>query len=159
MPKLKVAVVAPSLRILGGQAVQADRLLCAWTGDDEVDAWLVPVNPIPPRPFRGALRVKYARTIATELTYFPLLWRELSQADVVHVFSASYFSFLLAPLPAVLIARLFGKPVVLNYHSGEAPDHLRRSMIARKTLAAVDLNVVPSRFLVEVLRSFDIAAT
>src|SRR5258705_97574 len=36
-------MVAPSLRILGGQAVQADRLLRAWQNDPDVDAWLVPV--------------------------------------------------------------------------------------------------------------------
>ena len=40
------------------------------------------------------------------------------------MFSASYFSFLLAPWPAVQVARLLGKPVVMNYRSGEAPDHL-----------------------------------
>src|SRR3954463_14942439 len=158
MRKLKVAIVAPSLRILGGQAVQADRLLTAWRSDPDVDAWLVPVNPIPAGPLRFATRIKYVRTLVTELIYFPLLIRELSRADVVHVFSASYASFLLAPLPAILIARALGKPVVLNYRSGEAPDHLRRSVVARKTLASVDLNVVPSRFLVEVFGSFGIPA-
>jgi glycosyltransferase involved in cell wall biosynthesis len=158
MAKLKVALVAPSLRILGGQAVQADRLLRAWRGDPEVDAWLVPVNPIPPGPLRFATRVKYLRTAVTELTYLPVLIRELSHADVVHVFSASYASFLLAPLPALIAARALGKPVVLNYRSGEAPDHLRRSAIARRALAAVDLNVVPSRFLVDVFASFGISA-
>jgi glycosyltransferase involved in cell wall biosynthesis len=49
--------------------------------------------------------------------------------------------------------------VVLNYRSGEAPDHLQRSAIARKTIAQVNLNVVPSRFLVEVFRGFGIDAT
>jgi glycosyltransferase involved in cell wall biosynthesis len=158
MRKLKVAVVAPSLRILGGQAVQADRLLNAWRGDPDVDAWLVPVNPLPAGLLRAATRIKYVRTIVTELTYFPLLLRELSRADVVHVFSASYASFLLAPLPAVLAARALGKPVVLNYRSGEAPDHLSRSAIARRILAAVELNIVPSRFLVDVFASFGIPA-
>jgi L-malate glycosyltransferase len=133
--------------ILGGQAVQAERLVRAWHADPEVEAWLVPINPVPPGPFRAAVNIKYLRTIATEMTYIPLLIRELRRADVVHVFSASYFSFLLAPLPAVTIARLLGKPVVMNYRSGEAPDHLRRSAIARKTLRAVDRNAVPSTFL------------
>ena len=49
---MRVAFVAPSLGILGGQAVQADRLLQAWTGDTEVRAWLVPVNPVFPRALR-----------------------------------------------------------------------------------------------------------
>ena len=160
MPRrLKVAFVAPSLRILGGQAVQADRLLRPGRNDPDVDAWLVPVNPLPPKLLRWTLRVKYLRTVVTELTYLPLLVRQLARADVVHVFSASYASFLLAPLPAMLVARALGRPVVLNYRSGEAPDHLQRSAIARKTIARVDLNVVPSRFLVDVFRGFGIDAT
>jgi L-malate glycosyltransferase len=156
--KLKVAIVAPSLAILGGQAVQADRLLHAWQDDPDVDAWLVPVNPRLPRILAWAGRVKYARTIATELTYLPLLVRELARADVVHVFSASYTSFLLAPLPALLVARWLGKPAILNYRSGEAPDHLQRSWIARRTLASVAANIVPSQFLVDVFARFRITA-
>jgi len=158
-PRLRVAFVAPSLRILGGQAVQADRLLAAWRNDPDIDAWLVPVNPLPPKMLRWALDVKYARTLVTELTYLPQLAWQLARADVVHVFSASYASFLLAPLPAMLMARAMGRPVVLNYRSGEAPDHLQRSAIARKTIAQVDLNVVPSCFLVDVFRGFGIDAT
>ena len=98
------------------------------------------------------------RTIATQLCYWPQLFRELRRADVVHVFSASYFSFLLAPLPAVLIAKLLGRPVVMNYRSGQAPDHLRRSAIARGTLRWVERNVVPSPFLQGVFRRHGIKA-
>jgi glycosyltransferase involved in cell wall biosynthesis len=158
LDRIKVAFVAPSLRILGGQAVQADRLLTAWNGDPDVDAWLVPVNPLPPRAVRFALDIKYLRTVVNEATYVPLLIREITRADVVHVFSASYASFLLAPLPAMLIARALGKPVVLNYRSGEAPDHLQRSAVARAAIARVDKNIVPSRFLVDVFRGFGIDA-
>src|SRR5687767_8941527 len=158
-PRLRVAIVVASLRILGGQAIQANRLLNGWAGDPDIHAWIVPIDPVPPPPFDRLLRIKYVRTIVTQLCYWPLLIRELRRADVVHIFSASYSSFLLAPLPAVIVARLLGKPVVLNYHSGEAPDHLRRSAIARRTLRShVDVNVVPSAFLRDVLASFDIAA-
>lgn len=156
--RLNVAVVAPSMGILGGQAVQADRLITAWQDDPDVHTWLVPINPQPPGPLRRAGRLKYVRTLATQLTYWPLLVRELQRADVVHVFSASYFSFLLAPLPAVLVARALGKPVLMNYRSGEAPDHLRRSAIARATLRAVDANVVPSRFLRDVFAAHGISS-
>jgi glycosyltransferase involved in cell wall biosynthesis len=144
---IRVAIVAPSLGILGGQAVQASRLLAGWHRDPHVRAWLVPVNPVPPGPLRHLLRVKYARTMATQATYWPTLVRELRRADVVHVFSASYFSFLLAPLPAILVARLLGRPVVLNYRSGEAPDHLRRSAVARSAVRWCERNAVPSSFL------------
>ncbi|HSK11071.1 MAG TPA: glycosyltransferase family 4 protein [Vicinamibacterales bacterium] len=153
---LRVAVVAPTLSILGGQAVQAQRLLDGWKGDPDVEAWLVPVNPTPPGPLACAVRVKYARTIATQATYWPSLVREIRRADVVHAFSASYFSFLLAPLPAILVARLLGRPVVLNYRSGEAPDHLARSPLARRLIRSCERNAVPSAFLAGVFARYRI---
>ncbi len=157
--RLRIAIVAPSVRILGGQAVQAQRLLSSWQGDADVDAWLVPVNPAPPRLLAPLHRLKYVRTLLTQLLYWPQLVRELRRADVVHVFSASYTSFLLAPLPAVVVARLLRKPVFVNYRSGEAPDHLARSAVARAVLRQVDRVVVPSRFLVDVMARFGIEAT
>ncbi len=159
--RLRVAIVVASLRILGGQAVQASRLLSGWENDPDVDAWIVPINPDSTEAIRPpAARSSTVRTLVTQLCYWPLLIRELRRADVVHVFSASYSSFLFAPLPAVIVSRLLGKPVLLNYHSGEAEDHLRRSWIARRTLRRhVDVNVVPSTFLREVMARFGIAAT
>jgi glycosyltransferase involved in cell wall biosynthesis len=158
--RLRVALVVASLRILGGQAVQANRLVKGWNGDPDIDAWVVPIDPVPSAPFDRLLRIKYVRTMITQLWYWPLLIRELRRADVVHVFSASYSSFLLAPLPAIIVSRLLGKPVLLNYHSGEAEDHLRRSWIARTMLRRmVDMNVVPSPYLRDVFARFGIDAT
>ena len=159
-PRLRVAIVVASLRILGGQAVQASRLVKGWSGDSNIDAWIVPIDPVPSPPFDRLLRIKYLRTIVTQLWYWPLLLRELRRADVVHIFSASYSSFLLAPLPAIVVSRLLGKPVLLNYHSGEADDHLRRSWIARTVLRRmVDVNVVPSPYLRDVFARLGIDAT
>jgi L-malate glycosyltransferase len=158
MARLKIAVVAPSLRILGGQSVQAERLLQAWRSDPDVEAWLVPIDPPPPAWLRFTRSIKYVRTAVTQLTYAPSLVRAIRQADVVHVFSASYASFLLAPLPAIVAARAAGKPVVLNYHSGEAPDHLARSRTARIVLRHTACNVVPSSFLVNVFAQFGLGA-
>lgn len=151
---LRIAIVAASLRILGGQAVQAQRLLEGWNGDPDVEAWLTPIDPVPPPPADRLLRIKYVRTLVTQLVYWPRLLRDLRRADAVHVFSASYASFLLAPLPAICTARLLGKPVLVNYRSGEAPDHLRRSALARFVLARVDATVVPSRFLHDVFAGY-----
>jgi glycosyltransferase involved in cell wall biosynthesis len=155
---IRVALVAPSLRVIGGQAVQASRLLEGWRSDPDVQVWLVPSNPVPPPPFDALMQVPLVRTIAGQLCYWPTLVRELRKADVVHVFSASYFSFILAPLPAIVIARLLGKPTVVNYRSGEAPDHLKRSALARTALRSVAANVVPSTFLRDVFASFAIGA-
>jgi glycosyltransferase involved in cell wall biosynthesis len=158
-PRLRVAIVAASMRIVGGQAVQAQQLLDAWHKDGEISARLVPINPVAPWPFSALQRIKYVRTLITQACYWPLLFRALRRADIVHVFSASYLSFLLAPLPAIVMARALRRPVILNYHSGEAPDHLRRSALARHVMRKwVDLNVVPSGFLRDVLDRFGIHA-
>ena len=52
---LRVAIVVASLRILGGQAVQAQRMIEGWKNDPEIDAWVVPINPVPSRPFERLL--------------------------------------------------------------------------------------------------------
>ncbi len=155
-PPLHVALVAPTLRILGGHAVQADRLLTCWAGDAEVRAALLPINPVPSAPFTVLSRVKFVRTAVTQALYWPLLFRQLRSADVAHVFSASYWSFLLSALPAMVVARLLGKPLIVNYRSGEAPDHLKRSAVARLALRRADLNVVPSKFLQDIFSEFHI---
>ena len=157
--RLRIAIVAASLRILGGQSVQAQRILDGFRNDPDIEAWLVPIDPLAPAPLNRLQRLKFVRTIVTQLVYWPLLLRELRRADVVHVFSASYFSFVLSPLPAVIVARLLGKPVLLNYHSGEAPDHLAKSALARTVLRRfVHHNVVPSPFLRDVFASFGLTA-
>jgi len=135
-------------------------MLDGWAQGADVEAWLVPINPIPPRPFDRLLNVKYVRTVVTQLCYWPLLVRELRRADLVHVFSASRTGFILSTVPAIAVASTLRKPVVLNYHSGEAANHLAGSRLARALLRhAVDVIVVPSRFLLEVFRRFDLKST
>ena len=91
--------------------------------------------------------------------YWITLAREIPKNDVIHIFSASYFSFILAPTPAVLISKWFGKKTVINYHSGEAEDHLRRwSRTAIPILMMADELVVPSRYLVDTFRKFGLQA-
>ena len=150
MRKLRVALVAPTLEILGGQAVQASRLLRQWKGDAEVEAWLVPVNPAFPRSFDSPGRSNTCGRSSTSSSIFRRSSRRFAAPTSSTCSRPRTSSFLLAPFPAVLVARLLGRPVVLNYRSGQAPDHLARSRVARWTLRAVQRNVVPSRFLVGV---------
>ena len=59
----------------------------------------------------------------------------------------------------MLIAKLFGKPTILNYHSGEAADHLTRwKKTAIPTIKQFDKTIVPSAYLVDVFRTFDLPA-
>jgi L-malate glycosyltransferase len=157
-PTIRVAVVAPSLRYVGGQAVQADLLMKHWKDDPKVTAILVPVDPKLPIGMRWAESVPLLRTILRAPLYLYTLWKNLKHADIAHIFSASYTSFLLAPLPAWLVAKTLGTKILVNYRSGEARDHLRRSPIARHVLSKADRLVVPSGYLVEVLAEFGLQA-
>lgn len=142
----RIALVGPSLGILGGQGIQAQALSEGLRGEG-YDVTFVAVNPTFPRALRWLRRIPCVRTMVNQLLYLPSLVT-LRHADVVHVFSASYWSFLLAPVPAILMSRLLRRYVVLNYHSGEAEDHLSNwSWRVHPFLRLVDEIVVPSEYL------------
>ena len=133
--------------------MQADLLLRNWKDDPEVEARFLPVDPRLLYGLRWIERVPFLRTILREPLYLVKLWRSLEDVDIAHIFSASYSSFLLAPLPAWFVARLRGKQTSINYRSGECRDHLKNSSIARRVLKGVDRLVVPSGHLVDVCAS------
>ena len=155
---VRVLIVAPSLDILGGQAVQAVRLGDRLHDEPSLELGFLPINPRLPGPLRYLQRIKYVRTVVTSLAYVAsLLWR-VPRYDVLHVFSASYFSFVIAPTPAMLIGKLYRKKVLLNYHSGEALDHFQRWRSAIPTTRLADIVVVPSEYLVRVFAEFGVEA-
>ena len=169
--RLRVCIVAPSLRYVGGQSTQADLLLRYWENDPDIDISLLAVDPRLPSALAWAESIPGLRTILREPIYFWHLWRGLKDVDVAHIFSASYWSFLLAPAPAWLFAKMKmrerktrerktrGSKTLINYHSGEARDHLQRFRSAELVLRRVDKIVVPSGYLVDVFREFGLAAS
>jgi glycosyltransferase involved in cell wall biosynthesis len=143
---MRVAIVAAGPDMTGGQAVQAATLVAELRRDGH-QVTFIPINPRFPARLRPLHRVRYARTLVNEALYLSSL-RRLVDVDVVHIFSASYWSFALGPLPAILAARGLGKRAVLHYHSGEADDHLTRwGMLVHPWLRGVHAIVVPSEYL------------
>jgi glycosyltransferase involved in cell wall biosynthesis len=158
--KVSVLFVAPSIDILGGQAVQAARLMERLEDEPSLEIGFLPINPRLPGILRKLQSVTYVRTVVTSIAYIWSLLLRVSKYDVLHVFSASYFSFVLAPTPAILIGKLFRKKILLNYHSGEAKDHLQRwRRSAIPTIKLADVVVVPSDYLVRVFAEFGLHAT
>lgn len=157
--RVRVAVVAPSLRYVGGQAVQADLLLRLWQKDPDVEVSFIAVDPPLPRLLTGVERIRGLRTIIREPIYFYHLWRGLKDVDVAHIFSASYWSFLLSPAPAWLFTKLRNKKSIINYRSGAARDHLQRFRTGKFVLSRADEIVVPSGYLVDVFREFGLHAS
>ena len=160
MPEqVRVLIVAASLDILGGQAVQAERLIRHLQNEPSLRVAFLPINPRLPGILRKLQSIKYVRTVTTSILYILNLLREVRKYDVIHIFSASYLSFLIAPTPAILVSKLYGKKILLNYHSGEAEDHLQRwPRTTIPILRLVDKVVVPSEYLVRVFAKFGIEA-
>lgn len=155
---VRVLIVAPSLGILGGQAIQASRLIAHFQKEDSLRVGFQPIDPRLPGVLSHLQRIKYVRTIVTSVAYILGLLARAPQYDVIHIFSASYASFVIAPTPAILIARLFGKPSLLNYRSGAADDHLKRWRTARPTMRLVQRIIAPSGYLVDVFARHNLRA-
>jgi glycosyltransferase involved in cell wall biosynthesis len=155
---IRVALVAASQRYVGGQSVQAELLLRNWQNDPAIEAHFIPIDPPLSRPLAWVERIPFLRTLIREPIYLASLWRDLKNIEIAHIFSASYWSFLVAPFPAWLIARLRGAKTVIHYHSGEARDHLQRFRGVPSVLEDAEQLVVPSRYLADVFREFGLQA-
>jgi glycosyltransferase involved in cell wall biosynthesis len=98
------------------------------------------------------------RSIGNTFFYILGLLARCRRYDVLHVFSASYWSFLMSPTPAILLGKLLRKRVILNYHSGEAEDHLKNWRSALPIVKLADEVIVPSEYLVKVFANFGVSA-
>jgi glycosyltransferase involved in cell wall biosynthesis len=156
---VRVCILAPSIDVLGGQSRQAERLMIGLAPEPSVEIGFIPHAPRLPRPLRFLQRIKYVRTVVNTLVYWFMAATRLWRYDVIHAYSASYWSYLLSVLPIILLAKLYRKPLLLNYHSGEAEDHLANwKLTALPFIRLADLIVVPSGYLVDVFAKFGLRA-
>jgi glycosyltransferase involved in cell wall biosynthesis len=127
--------------------------------EPSVEIGFIPHAPRLPRPLRFLQRIKYVRTVVNTVVYWVMAAARLWRYDVIHAYSASYWSYLLSVLPIILLAKLYRKPLLLNYHSGEAEDHLANwKLTALPFIRRADLIVVPSGYLVDVFAKFGLRA-
>jgi glycosyltransferase involved in cell wall biosynthesis len=152
--KVKVLIVATSMRVIGGQSIQAKRLLDAFEGDPEIEMRFLPNNP--ETTFQN---IKYLRTIFTSLKFWWSLLREVYKSDIVQVFSSATTGYIIATLPPLVVSKIFGRKVVLNYHSGELAHHIETwKRTALPTMRKFDEIAVPSQFLVDVYAKYGLHA-
>jgi glycosyltransferase involved in cell wall biosynthesis len=155
--RVRVCVIAPSLRVVGGQAIQARRLMNHLERIADIEVGFIAHNPALPKALAWMQDVRYLRTIVTTAVVWVNLLLRIPRYDVLHIFSASYWSYFLVPMPAILLGRLFGKAVVLNYRSGQLEDHLERwKPIAEATMRFATRIVTPTPYLKGVLQRFEI---
>lgn len=150
-PPLRILVIAPSHDILGGQSIHAAQLVKEFSKEPSLQVGFLPINPRAPGFLRHLQRVKYVRTVVTSVIYLVKLLTQIPRHDVIHVSSAAYTGFVLATMPPVFIGKLFRRKIVLNYHAGQAEEHLRDwRRTAIPTIRRADATVVSSGWLVDV---------
>lgn len=144
-PDLRIAIVGPVPPPPGGMAMQTAQL-ARLLREEGVGAQLVSTNPAYPAPWIAKLRgVRAAVRLAG---YIPRLFEAARANDVVHVMANSGWSWDLFAMPAIAVARLCGRPVVVNYRGGEAAEFLRHAhRRVRMTLKLAHAVAVPSGFL------------
>src|SRR5438552_3505553 len=147
----RVLLVAPVPPPYGGMALQA-LLLQRMLRQDGLVADLMGHN----QPFSSGLRflerVLGVRTILNTVRFCLRFWRNVKHADVVHILAANGLHFLLVVAPAVFLARLRGKPVILNYRAGDADKFFKTyGWIIQPFFHMAEVITAPSGFLAGVI--------
>ena len=149
-PPIRVLLVGPTMDAFpGGVAIQAATLADRFNDEDGlVRIELLSITPPAPRFLRPLRRIPVVRTIATTILFVKSLIKRIPGSTLVHVNAAGFSSFVISSLPAVVLGRLMGRPVVLHCHNGNLRHELIRFRpVFRWLLGLADLIVVPSRFL------------
>lgn len=156
--KLKIAIVAPSKQNVGGQSIQAQRLINAFAGDEKIELKLIPNNP--ELSFFGFLqKVPVIKTLVTSLKFWQILLTQINKFNIVQVFSSGTTSYVISTIPPLFIAKLFGKKTILNYHHGGLEEHINEwTMTAKPTMKMFDEIVVPSQFLIDIFAKYELKA-
>ena len=153
MRRIRVLLIAPSMRIVGGQSIQANRLRHYIGQRSDVDLSFLAFDAALPS---AIARIPLVRTLLRSLIYWVSLFARAWKYDVLHVFTASYWSYTLWSIPALLAAKLYRKKIVLNYRDGRAEQHLRNWRSAVPTIQRMDAVVAPSGYLGDVFAQFGI---
>lgn len=148
----KVVIVGPLPLPAGGMANQTLQL-SKFLAEQAIDVDIVRVNSDYKPAWVAKLPV--IRAFFRLLFYIVSLFKQLKSADVVHIMANSGWSWHLFAAPAIMIARLYNRPVVINYRGGYAQDFFDKSWFwVHLTLKHVQQIVVPSPFLQEVFGRF-----
>lgn len=157
-PPIRVVLFAPANEILGGQTVQAQRLFAEISQVPGIDLRFQAINPLFPSYLRWVKKIPVFRTALTAFLYLPRVVMQALWADVFHIFSAGLYSYTLWTIPALIVGRLFGTKVIVNYRDGQAEEHLRNFASAARTMRMADAIVSPTGFLVKIFAQYNLTA-
>jgi glycosyltransferase involved in cell wall biosynthesis len=127
---------------MANQTLQLAKLL----REENISVELIQVN----RPYHPDWigRFKGIRAAFRLVPYLAHLWRSAGRVQLFHVMANSGWSWHLFAAPAIWVARIRGKPVIINYRGGEADSFFNKSFSwIKPSLSKADAIVVPSGFL------------
>jgi phenylacetate-CoA ligase len=149
---LRIALVGPLAPPSGGMANQTAQLAELLRADGAA-VQLIQVNA----PYWPAwvARVRGLRAALRLPAYLARLWTVAAAVDLFHVMANSGWSWHLHAAPAIWIARLRGKAVVLNYRGGQADEFFaRRPRLVSASMKRADAILVPSPYLAQVFEKY-----
>ena len=153
----KIGLVGPLPPPEGGMAIQTAQL-ARLLGDAGATVVIVRVNE-PYRPL-WVRKLRGVRALLRLIAYLVRLWKAIGQVDVVHLLANSGWSWHLFAAPAIWVAWLRKRPVIVNYRGGEAENFFSRSWwVVKPTLKRASRIMVPSGFLVEVFKKRGFSAS
>jgi glycosyltransferase involved in cell wall biosynthesis len=144
-------IIAPQVPPYGGVGLQA-QLLVERVSQEGVGVQFLASNLPFPTGFGLFEDLRGLRPFLRSAFFCLQLWQMLEGIAVVHILACSWLYFFVVVCPAVIVSRLRGKRVVLNYHGGQADDFLRFwAFCLRPVFRMADVVTAPSGFLVEVI--------
>ena len=153
---MRIALVGPVAPPAGGmanQTAQLARLLRAEGARVELIATNSSILPA------WLARIRYLRAALRLPVYLWRLWRVAATVDLFHVMANSGWSWHLQAAPALWLASLRRKPVLLNYRGGEAAAFFaRHPRLIQTSLRRADAIAVPSTFLQQIFEQHGLAA-
>lgn len=153
----RIAIVGPLPPPSGGMANQCRQLVRLLKAEG-ISVEIVQTN----MPYRPAWvgGVVGLRALARLLPYAVQLWRTLGRCHVMHIFANSGWAWHLFATPAIVVARLRGVPVIVNYRGGNAESFLAKAPgLVRTMLHRAEAVITPSTFLQGVFSKHGIAAS
>lgn len=152
-----VCVVGPLPPPSGGMAVQCEELV-RLLRQDGVDVELVRNNAPCVPAWVG--RIPILRAGFRLIPYLMRLWRAAGRRDLVHVLANSGWGWHLFAAPAVWVARLRDRPVIVHYHGGNAEAFFSRAPSnVLVSLRMAHARVTPSAFLARAFEKFGLDVT
>ena len=154
---LRIGLVGPLPPPFGGMANQM-RQLAQLLRNENIIVELIQVN----RPYHPQWvgKIKGIRAVFRLFPYLIHLWKSADKIQLFHIFANSGWSWHLFAAPAIWIAKLKKKPIIINYRGGEAGKFFDKNFFWVKTsLLRTDAIIVPSGFLEAVFQKHGFSST